>query len=255
MWKEIVKNEIWEYDNFLHDETINQIKKNMSTAGTTELNPGEAILPNFRNSGVNATTYNYTIHRTDIHKNRILIDLYMNKINELLEPLTKTPVPTDNLEGLQLFTKSFSKRGWYDLHTEPINKYGPYAFQHFLSTENGGELVFPSRHGCEMHLVAYPDQKDRWQENIKLVNEKGYPMRYLNDTVIKPTYNKCVVFAIGSAHYVTPLEGEVLDTSRQVVTGWPYATKELINGLDKHCNFNYYFDAEKHAQPKPEDCH
>ena len=67
-------------------------------------------------------------------------------------------MPTDNLEGLQLFTKSFSKRGWYDLHTEPINKYGPYAFQHFLSTENGGHLVFPSRHGCKMHLVAYPEQ-------------------------------------------------------------------------------------------------
>jgi len=95
----------------------------------------------------------------------------------------------------------------------PINKYGLYAFQHFLSTEDGGHLVFPSRHGCDLHLVAYPDQKTRWPENIKLVESKGHPVRYLDDILIKPVYNKCVVFAIGSAHYVTPLEGEVLETS------------------------------------------
>ena len=159
MWKEIVKNEIWEYENFLDNITINEIKEDMANVGKTELQPGEAILPNFRKSGVNATTYNYTVHRTDMHKNQKYINLYMNKVNELLEPITNTKVPTSNLEGLQLFTKSFTKRGWYDLHTEPINKYGLYAFMHFLSTEDGGELVFPSRHGCEMHLTAYPDQK------------------------------------------------------------------------------------------------
>ena len=133
MWKELVKNELWEYDNFLDDNTIEQIKQNMSTAGKTELEPGEAILPNFRNSGVNATTYNYTVHRTDIHRDRVLIDLYMGKVNELMQPLTETAVPMDNLEGLQLFTKSFSKRGWYDLHTEPIDKYGLcfYAFSFY----------------------------------------------------------------------------------------------------------------------------
>jgi|TARA_B100001094_G_scaffold147211_2_gene142537 hypothetical protein len=255
MWNEIVKNEVWEYDNFLHEETVEHIKHQMFQSGSTELAPGEAILPNFRNSGVNATTYNYTVHRTDIHKNKAMIDLYMDKINEVLEPLTETPVPKTDLEGLQLFTKSFSKRGWYDLHTEPINKYGPYAFMHFLSDEIGGHLVFPSRAGCEKHLENYPAQKSRWEDNIKLVESKGYPMRYLDDVVIKPQKNKCVVFAIGSAHYVTSLEGEVKENARPVVTGWPYATKDLIDGLDKHCNFNYYFDAEKHSQPKPEDCH
>ena len=56
MWNEIVKNEVWEYDNFLHEETVEHIKKEMFKAGTTELEPGEAILPNLRNSGVNATT-------------------------------------------------------------------------------------------------------------------------------------------------------------------------------------------------------
>jgi hypothetical protein len=255
MWKELVKNELWEYDNFLDDSTISQIKQNMLTAGKTELEPGEAILPNFRNSGVNATTYNYTVHRTDIHKDRVLIDLYMGKVNELMQPLTEATVPMDNLEGLQLFTKSFSKRGWYDLHTEPIDKYGPYAFMHFLSSEEGGELVFPSRNGVEKHLQQFPKQEARWQENIQLVESKGFPMRYLDDVVVKPTYNKCVVFAIGSAHYVNPLQGEVTKESRQVVTGWPYATKDLINGLDQHCNFNYYFDSKRHEQPKPEDCH
>ena len=254
MWKEIVKNEIWEYENFLDDSTITEIKESMSNAGSTELQPGKGILPNFRKSGVNATTYNYTVHRTDMHKNQKYINLYMNKVNELLEPLTNTKVPTTNLEGLQLFTKSFTKRGWYDLHTEPINKYGLYAFQHFLSTEDGGHLVFPSRHGCDLHLVAYPDQKTRWPENIKLVESKGHPVRYLDDISIKPVYNKCVVFAIGSAHYVTPLEGEVLETSRQVVTGWPYATKDLIESLDKNCNFNHYFDSEEYKKPVTE-CH
>ena len=255
MWNEIVKNEIWTYDSFLHDITINQIKENMSKAGTTELEPGEAILPNFRNSGVNATTYNYTVHRTDIHKNKILIDLYMDKVNKLLQPLTEVSVPKEKLEGLQLFTKSFTNRGWYDLHTEPINKYGTYAFMHFLSDEEGGELIFPSQEETKKHLERFPDQKTRWEENIKLVESKGYPMRYLNNITIKPTYNKCIIFAIGSAHYVNPLKGNVSETARPVVTGWPYATKDLIDGLDKHCNFNYYFDSTKHSEPKPEDCH
>ena len=152
MWKELVKNEIWEFDNFLDDETIKQIKDDMLQAGKTELQPGEAILPNFRKSGVNATTYNYTVHRTDIHKNQKYIDIYMNKVNELLEPITGTKVPTTDLDGLQLFTKSFTKRGWYDLHAEPINKYGLYAFMHFLSTEDGGELIFPSKQGTEEFL-------------------------------------------------------------------------------------------------------
>ena len=80
MWNEIIKNELWEYDNFLHEETVEHIKHQMFQSGSTELEPGEAILPNFRNSGVNATTYNYTIHRTDIHKNKEMINLYMDKI-------------------------------------------------------------------------------------------------------------------------------------------------------------------------------
>jgi hypothetical protein len=254
MWKELVKNEIWEYDNFLDDETIKEIKNGMSIAGKTELQPGEGILPNFRKSGVNATTYNYTVHRTDIHKDEKYINLYMNKVNELLEPLTNTKVPTTNLEGLQLFTKSFTKRGWYDLHTEPVNKYGLYAFMHFLSTEQGGELVFPSKQGTEKHLEMFPEQKERWPENIKLVESNGYPMRYLDDIMIKPVYNKCIVFAIGSAHYVTPLKGEVKQDSRQVVTGWPYATKDLIESLNQNCNFNHYFDSEEYTKPI-EQCH
>tara|TARA_B100001123_G_scaffold70228_2_gene78633 strand:- start:12800 stop:13564 length:765 start_codon:yes stop_codon:yes gene_type:complete len=254
MWKEIVKNEIWEYDNFLDDATIKEIKDDMTMAGKTELQPGEAILPNFRNSGVNATTYNYTVHRTDMHKNQKYIDIYMNKVNELLEPLTNTKVPTTNLEGLQLFTKSFSKRGWYDLHVEPINKYGLYAFQHFLSTEDGGELIFPNKQSIEKFLEEHSGQKDRWPENVSLVESKGYPVRYLDDISIKPVYNKCVVFAIGSAHYVTPLKGEVSEVSRQVVTGWPYATKDLIDSLDKNCNFNHYFDSEEYKKPV-EQCH
>jgi len=254
MWKELVKNEIWEFDNFLDDETIKQIKEDMLQAGKTELQPGEAILPNFRKSGVNATTYNYTVHRTDIHKNQKYIDIYMNKVNELLEPLTGTKVPTTDLEGLQLFTKSFTKRGWYDLHAEPINKYGLYAFMHFLSTEEGGELIFPSKQGVEKFLEQHPNQKERWPENIELVESKGYPIRYLDDICIKPVYNKCVVFAIGSAHYVTPLKGEVMKDSRQVVTGWPYATKDLIESLNQNCNFNHYFDSEEYKKPI-EQCH
>ena len=99
MWNEIVKNEIWEMDDFLNEETVEHIKKEMFKAGSTELEPGEAILPNFRNSGVNATTYNYTVHRTDIHKNKIMIDLYMDKINEVLEPLTETPVGGSGASG------------------------------------------------------------------------------------------------------------------------------------------------------------
>ena len=116
---------------------------------------------------------------------------------------------------------------------------------HFLSTEQGGELVFPSRNGVEQHLQKFPDQRSRWEENIQLVESKGFPMRYLDDVVVKPVYNKCVVFAIGSAHYVNPLQGEVTKDSRQVVTGWSYATKELIAQFRSHCNFNYYFDAQR----------
>ena len=89
MWNEIVKNEIWEMDDFLNEETVEHIKKEMFKAASTELEPGEAILPNFRKSGVNATTYNYTVHRTDIHKNQKYIDIHMNKVNELLETLQR----------------------------------------------------------------------------------------------------------------------------------------------------------------------
>ena len=63
-----------------------------------------------------------------------------------------------------------------------------------------------------------------------------------------------MVFAIGSAHYVTPLKGEVMKDSRQVVTGWPYATKDLIESLNQNCNFNHYFDSEEYKKPI-EQCH
>ena len=43
MWNEIVKNEVWEYDNFLHEETVEHIKHQMFQSGSTELEPGEAI--------------------------------------------------------------------------------------------------------------------------------------------------------------------------------------------------------------------
>ena len=45
---------------------------------------------------------------------------------------------------LQFTTKTFNPKSIYNVHTERRDIYGDFVFVHYLTTEEGGELVFPN---------------------------------------------------------------------------------------------------------------
>ena len=238
MWKEQIQDEVWTYDNFFTESQINHLLSFVTNDNKSVLEPNDGIKESFRKSQVNPTLYKYQVHKSDIRTSDIK-DYVVDKFNDLAIPLMSKPARNTDLNSLNLFLKSFRTGSKYDLHVEPMEKYGPFFMQIFLTDESQGALVLPTKQQANQYISEHTDQKDAWEENCELVESQGYPVRYVG-TRIEPKKNSAMVMRVGSAHYVEDYKVET-DLGRVCVSGWPYAGDELVSDLNKYCRTDKYF--------------
>jgi len=241
MWKQQIENEVWTYDNFFTEQQIQHLLTFVTNENKSVLEPTDAIKDSFRKSQVNPTLYKYQVHKSDIRTSSIK-DYVIDKFNDLVLPMTNKPARKENLNSLNLFLKSFRQGSKYDLHVEPMEKYGPFFMQIFLTDETKGALVLPTQEESNEYIKKNLDQKDAWQENCELVESQGYPVRYVG-TRVEPKRNRAMVMRVGSAHYVEDYEVKT-DLGRICVSGWPYAGDDLVADLNAHCRTDKYFKVE-----------
>ena len=79
-------------------------------------------------------------------------------------------------------------------------------------------------------IISFPEERENWEQ----FKEKLETQPYLaGPLAIRPKRNSCVLFRVGSAHFVNPVR-DAQPGCRAVITGWPFAN---MGWKDK-----YYFD-------------
>lgn len=215
MWEERVTNEIWYTENFIDEKLVDEVLENIKKSDTKELDGNEQ--PHI----ISKSYYNYNHIKYNIHENSKLVVQIITKLNEVLEEVYK-PILIQDINPknvLQFTTKTFNPKSIYNVHTERRDIYGDFVFVHYLTTEEGGELVFPNEIMLMDHFDTYPEEKGNWEQ----FKEKLEIQPYLaGPLAIRPKRNSCVLFRVGSAHFVNPVR-DAEPGCRAVITGWPFA--------------------------------
>ncbi len=246
MWNEIVKNEIWLYENYFSETFFNKINTLFVLEKSLELTPDDSIRECFRSSEVNPTLYSYRVHHEDIRDYKDILESVYSPLSQFFGENYFSSQYKETLNPLQLFLKSFSPKSFYDVHCEPVFRYGEFAFIIFLDNCRGGDLVFPNESQLKAYLAENPEQNLGLEETMELLNKKNESARLIGPMRIQPSRNVGVLFRVGSIHWVEPTQ-ETSILHRKCVTGWPFATSDLIEALDKHCKIKTHFDRETHS--------
>ncbi len=213
------------------------------------MSPGKSILEVFDQMNINPTLYNYNVNFVGIRNKQHIIKSFAEKIDLVTQSQGWRPFPTENLRSLQFFVKSFNPLSFYEIHAEPIQRYGEYTFIYFLEDCQGGELVFASEETTQKHLKLHPEMHEplsRTQDVFKRLNE---PLRWAGDHIIKPQKNTCVLFKVGSVHWVNPLDQKSsAENTRLSIAGWPLASPELLNDLNINCGLKKVFEDLDHLE-------
>lgn len=209
----MLKEKVWIIDNFLNEDIVNQIIENMSISDVNQLDGKK------EKHLVGITLYNYNVHRDSIRSNNFLKKHLFERLNRFYESTLNKTADIDNLNPLQLFTKSFSPgEGYYELHTEDPKYFGDIVFMIYLTDEKDGNLVLPSK----------DDAKKVWNDGFTEMI-KNLNVEYIDETLaITPKRNRCVFMKVGVAHYVERCSG-----NRLCVSGWSFAGEEYYKEFYK----------------------
>lgn len=239
-WIEMVPGEIWTTDAFISDDLCQEIIGEMLSSTRKNLANTEKMSAKLKSIDINYNSYDYIIYQYDIRKNNRVVDAIADRLDELLVRFGQT-APRHNLNAMQCFVKSFGQNSHYDLHAESVTKYGSWAYIHFLSDEDSGELVFPDEPMTARYLDAHPEQVTTWEDNIRVLSGFGEKVTYVGPFEIKPRYNHCIFFRTQSAHWVEPMLSIREGLTRPTITGWPHASQQMLRDLDRNCNINENF--------------
>jgi len=200
-------------DNFIDEQFIDQIIATMNAADSITLD-GEK-----EKHLVGKTNYKYNVFRDGIRNNKKIKSHIFEKLNLFYKQEIGKECPTENLNPLQLFTKSFDpNKGFYDLHTEDPKYFGDIVFMLYLNDEQDGALVLPNKKDCE------PLWTDGFQTMVDNID-----VEYVDHTIeILPNRNRCVFVKVGMAHYVKPCKGK-----RYTLTGWSFASDDYYKEFYK----------------------
>lgn len=205
-WQELVPNEIWAYENFLSADLVDSMLSDISTAGTKTLDGEDA------KHLVGKTYYNYNV-LNELRHNKTYKTAVINGLNTLYAQKFNKTAPLSDLSALNYFFKTFNPhKSKYDLHTESPQLFGDAVFMLYLSDEQDGALVIPTRTECDTIMT------DGFREMMQKVD-----VRFAGPYRILPKKNMCVVMRVGLAHLVEPCSG-----LRPCVTGWNFASKEYM---------------------------
>lgn len=244
MWKEAVSGEIWTLENYFSESDFELISELFSSIQPTNLAPGPSIRESFRKSSVNPTLYCYNVHPTSLSSDDQLMNAIYNPLRSFFGKEFFNQKYLNSLNPLQLFFKSFSDQSFYDVHTEPVDRYGEYAFIVFMDSCDGGELIFPNQLELDSYLEKNEDQRGPLEETIQMLRARGENPRLIGSYEVKPKANFAILFKVGSIHWVNPSESQS-QVHRRCVTGWPFATETLIKDLNDHCKIKSHFVPEE----------
>jgi hypothetical protein len=221
MWEELIKDEIWFTNKFIDEKYIDRILDTVYKSDSKVLDGNEQ--PHI----ISESYYNYNHIKYNIREDSEILTRVLSKLNELLEQIYKPikPADIDNKNVLQFTTKTFNPKSVYHVHTERRDIYGDFVFINYLTTEQGGELVFPDKDLLSKHFLEFPNEKTNWERYKERLKEDKQPHYLVGPLVIKPKRNTCIVMRVGSAHFVNPVKN-AKPGCRVVVTGWPYANNK-----------------------------
>ena len=229
MWTELVKDEVWYTENFISESLVDQTLEKIQQSETRELDGDEQ--PHI----ISESYYNYNHVKYNVHKDKEVVVAVIEKLNQVLADVYKPILIQDINEKnvLQFTTKTFNPNSIYNVHTERKDIYGEFVFVNYLTTEDGGELVFPNEIMLEDHFQSHPRERANWEKFVTKMSKESKQDPYLvGPLAIKPKRNTCVLMRVGSAHYVDPVRNGK-PGCRVVITGWPYAN---MNWKDKFKN-------------------
>lgn len=240
MWNEVIKNEVWINKNLLEEQMLVELFNRCSGSEVFNMRPGEGIKDLFASIQINPTLYDYTVHRANLRaEGARFFKAYSNSLNQVFTLFGLSFSAVESLMPLQFFAKSFTKASFYDLHAEPTSRYGDWAFVHFLEDCDGGELVFPSQEELN-RMTREGEGKKNFDATEKVFSVLSEKTRCIGSLEVTPSRNLCVLFRVGSYHYVKPPKGD-LDQQRRSVTGWPFVSPELIEDLNRTCDLSHHF--------------
>ena len=223
-WQTLVPGEIWWCDEFLDTTTYDLIIESINNSEHSELDGAT------RKHAVGETYYNYNVVKTNVRKNRPLVDEVFRKLNQLFVSLGDDPIDySGDLGYLQFFAKSFNSSSKYDLHAETRGMFGKYVFVNYLSDETSGELVFPDEQLADQFVADHPENKTGWEQTKITCAAENNPIRYIGPLTILPKKNSCIVFTTGTAHYVNTVTSSDNKVVRPSLSGWVSATDAYVN--------------------------
>lgn len=241
MWKELVSNEIWLKTDFMPEDSLASVWQNCINSENFRMCPDQNIRNVFDGIDINPTRYDYTVHYGGLRDNLALVEFYRDELNKFFNEVNERPFPPPPLWPLQLFAKSFSPESYYELHAEPMSKFGSFAFVHFLESCDGAELVFPSRQTAKEVLDFSPEQSEALRRTGDVFARLCEKLRWVGHLEVSPVKNHCVIFRTGSLHFVRPPKGAMREINRLAVTGWPFVSDQLIEDLDRTCDLKKNF--------------
>ena len=146
------ENNLTVIDAFLDTNYLCQIEALVTNCPSIKLDDSQ-------NHVMSYSKYAWNMLLTDLRSSQLRYPLLKK-----LENVYKTPVPTENLNAIQLFAKEFSTDSFCAPHKETPELYGPWTFMLYLSNEEDGALC---THGIEIlprrnRLVAMRTGVEHW---------------------------------------------------------------------------------------------
>lgn len=223
-WQELLPNEVWWTDAFLEPNTHVDLLERLRKDSRKQIDGRK------RSHAIGDTFYHYDLIKTDVRNDRALVEEVFSKLNSLITNLGDPPVDYNQpLNQLQFFAKCFSSDSRYALHTESRTMFGKYVFVNYLTTEESGELVFPSIQTANEYLLEHEDNRLGWEQTMCTLSNEGTDVRYAGHLSLTPKKNCCVVFTTGIAHWVNPVIDSRNELPRASLTGWINATDSYMS--------------------------
>ena len=218
-WKTLVTEEVWQCEDFLEESNLEAVLHEMRKAEVKILDAGQARV-------VSSGYYNYNLHNWGLGHAPQYLPLRRTifaHLNELFASRMANTFDGSLCNPMQLFSKSFNSSSQYEVHTEPEELFGAYAFIIYLQDEKEGALRFIAESDLESLFETPQHSRLAWAENVKFLRANGQSVRFIGDLKILPRRNLCVVFRTGSAHYVDPIQDQANELVRPCIAGWPFA--------------------------------
>jgi hypothetical protein len=206
MWKTLLENELYCYDDFLPDELLLDIMDKVDFNKFKSINNKNTPPVMFN------TNFDYDLLIDPSFRDLPLRHYIFNKINSLVEPVWGEKLPIGELYHMQYFFKKNNPDApvAFDLHAEDIKIYGPVVFMLYLSDEIDGQLETPT----------VEDSKEDWDAGFQDMVD-NFPVKFSPKTIVlHPKRNRCVVMSTGLAHRVRKCTG-----LRPNISGWPFFKK------------------------------